>query len=363
MAVALFVRPISLRSLTLAIVLVAFAAIQLSSVLFYTRLIYNFPHLIYYTPLIGALIPPCLYFYAQTFTCGRTGLAVRDWPHFVPFLIILLFIFPRILLPVETKLSHIDGVYNSFSPFSSLIIFNMLYFTIYFILIIINIKRVYLKESIIHKRLLKVFVFLLSLIALTIIKVLGMVFTSLTEISLNYSELATIIFSVYLFYFFFLSQRYPFLLAYGSMAPCCIHGDHGDVSVKVEAGRKRSKSYLDSVDIDHTVRELTLLMQEEKLFCDEDLSLKRLSRAMNITPHQLSSFLNEYFNKNFNTYINEYRIKYACELLSDSTVSTLSVAFASGFNSYSAFFSSFKKVTGQSPGDFKNSLRDQRSVS
>jgi AraC-like DNA-binding protein len=117
----------------------------------------------------------------------------------------------------------------------------------------------------------------------------------------------------------------------------------------------RSKTILDSVDTDSLKKNIGLMMEKDKLFCDESLSLNRLSHALEISAHQLSAFLNEHYEKNFNSFINGYRIRYACDLLkSDSDTSILSAAFASGFNSYSAFFTAFKKETGQSPREYKS---------
>ena len=91
-------------------------------------------------------------------------------------------------------------------------------------------------------------------------------------------------------------------------------------------------------------------MEEERLYCDEDLSLPRLSEVLEVTSHQLSQFLNEHHNINFNNYINNYRINDAKKMLiGEPKRSTLSIAYAVGFNSYSVFYTAFKKETLLSP--------------
>ncbi|MBK6609092.1 MAG: hypothetical protein IPG24_27335 [Leptospiraceae bacterium] len=52
-------------------------------------------------------------------------------------------------------------------------------------------------------------------------------------------------------------------------------------------------------------------METEKLFCDEDISLNRLSEILNIRADQLSEIINNKFQKNFNQYINDFRIEEA----------------------------------------------------
>jgi len=143
-----------------------------------------------------------------------------------------------------------------------------------------------------------------------------------------------------IFALFLLMQRNPYLVQYGTLP--------------VKKKTSSDKSYLANVDINNLQENLKIIMEEEKLYCDEDLSLTRLSEALEVTSHQLSHFLNEYHNKNFNSYINNYRITEAKKLLiSDSKRSTLSVAFASGFNSYSAFYTAFKKEIHLSPAEFR----------
>jgi AraC-like DNA-binding protein len=119
---------------------------------------------------------------------------------------------------------------------------------------------------------------------------------------------------------------------------------------------RRDSALAEGLNAEELNKKIEIMMDEDELFCDEELSLGRFSHALEISSHQLSAFLNDHYGKNFNAFINAYRIRFACDqIVSDPAMSILSIAFASGFNSYSAFFTAFKKETGLSPREYKNS--------
>jgi YesN/AraC family two-component response regulator len=148
--------------------------------------------------------------------------------------------------------------------------------------------------------------------------------------------------------FYLISQRYQYLLQFGSVPS----------RKKVQA-----RSYLDRVDINKLETQLKVIMEQEKLFCDERLTLPRLSEALGITTHQLSEYLNEYHRKNFNNFVNSFRINEAKKILvNDLNKNIHDIAYSVGFNSYSAFHSSFKKETGNSPADYRQKIHPNINI-
>lgn len=110
---------------------------------------------------------------------------------------------------------------------------------------------------------------------------------------------------------------------------------------------QRSKLYLDR---------LMALMNDEKPYLDPELSLMKLSRMIGITKEDLSQVINEQLGKNFKNFINAFRVEEAKKKLLDPREEQyvlLKIAFDVGFNSKSVFNSSFKKVTGMSPSEFR----------
>ncbi len=101
--------------------------------------------------------------------------------------------------------------------------------------------------------------------------------------------------------------------------------------------------------------ELREIFTREKIFCDEDLSLDRLSAMLHITRHELSDLLSKRFGTNFYDFINRYRVEEAQRLLRENPEEKiLDIAMAVGFNSKSTFNKEFKRVTGKTPKATRN---------
>lgn len=126
----------------------------------------------------------------------------------------------------------------------------------------------------------------------------------------------------------------------------------------IEAEKKYAKrDLLTDVDTGAVLSRLNDLMEQEKLYAEDDISLKLLADALTITPHQLSQLLNELLNTNFNSYVNQFRINEAKYiLLHEPERSVLSIAYAVGFNSKSSFYEAFSRFTGKTPHTFRKEL-------
>lgn len=101
--------------------------------------------------------------------------------------------------------------------------------------------------------------------------------------------------------------------------------------------------------------ELENMMNTRRPYLDSELNLIKLAEILSVSTHQMSYVINTGFQKNFFQYVNEFRVEYAKQLLKDSNskLSILGIAYESGFNSKTSFNTTFKKVTGQTPSEFK----------
>jgi len=86
---------------------------------------------------------------------------------------------------------------------------------------------------------------------------------------------------------------------------------------------------------------------------DEELSLTKVAKFVNISPNYLSEKFKEVTGVNFVDYIARARIEKACDLLQGRELRISEVAFAVGFQSLSQFNRVFKKLTGKSPSAYR----------
>ncbi len=116
------------------------------------------------------------------------------------------------------------------------------------------------------------------------------------------------------------------------------------------------KKLLDPESADEIQKRLIFLLDVEKIYRNENLSLLTLSEKLNVTPHQLSWVINDKMNQSFSTLINRYRIEDVKKRLADGTKNDstiLQMAFDSGFSTKTAFNRAFKKFTGLTPTQYR----------
>ena len=86
---------------------------------------------------------------------------------------------------------------------------------------------------------------------------------------------------------------------------------------------------------------------------NEELSLKRVARAVNISGNYLSEKFKEITGLNFVEYVARVRFEKACDLLENADRRISEIAFAVGFQSLSQFNRIFKKLSGKSPTAYR----------
>lgn len=104
-------------------------------------------------------------------------------------------------------------------------------------------------------------------------------------------------------------------------------------------------------------RELKELIQDH---IDTNLSLKDLSKGLEVNPSYLSREFSKYFDDlSFGDYIRKLRIEKAKELIGKGGYSLTEIAYLTGFSDQSHFTRIFKKYTGKNPSAYKKSSREK----
>jgi AraC-like DNA-binding protein len=122
---------------------------------------------------------------------------------------------------------------------------------------------------------------------------------------------------------------------------------------------KYEKSVLSLAETEKIYSDLLQLMEKETPFLDPNLTLDKVAIKIKTNKHNLSQVINARTNQNFYSFINNYRVqefKRSLEQNSHPNITLIAVAFECGFSSSSAFYSTFRKITGSTPRDYIKSL-------
>ncbi|MDO5406003.1 MAG: response regulator [Eubacteriales bacterium] len=84
-----------------------------------------------------------------------------------------------------------------------------------------------------------------------------------------------------------------------------------------------------------------------------ELSMQELARMMNYSEAYFCKLFKQCFNQNFTSYLTEYRVNMAKQLLAEPTVNVKEIGKAVGYGDANYFAKVFKRITGQSPTEYR----------
>ncbi len=300
---------------------------------------YITPHLLYINYPLLFFFGPVLFFYFRMLVNDHFSFKAGHLSLFIPAAAALLFFTPYYVQPAEIKLalyplSHSTNhiVRTAFSCFDYSVlgwIFVCFLFSLRFTYYLWNRKTLsHIKE---------VRIILIYIITWT---VLGAVlcYGDVTDNTALY-RLCLLCSNILIVTLVYISFRYPDFFSI----------------IRIEASKAKYKnSHIKGIDVSGILERIEELMDYEKIYRDETLTLKKLSELLEIRPHQLSEIINKKFAVTFNSFINNYRVEAAKNmLLDDKKTSILSIAYDCGFNSKNTFNKSFLERTGVTPSEFR----------
>lgn len=329
------------RDVLLAILFIAVGVIQLQE---YYSMVYNNNFLAVGThPVQFAkfLIGPILYIYYRIYFRHDKHFKGIYTIHFFPALgSILLQVIECGYCPSSSISVH--SVCNTLQNHDILFRYNWGGFILLFLYILFLFYKLVIQELIIEKKKAhySVIIAIIAIIILLVLLLGGMGFFMKSEL---FSKTALIILTMFIITWFFVSMRYPELGNY----------------LQAEIEKKQyEKEIAKSINVAAVVQKIHKLMEEEKIFKNGDITVQVLANKLSIPNHQLSDIIKKYMQSSFNSLINAYRINEAKRIIKETPdCNILSVAFAVGFNSKSAFYEAFSRQTGITPGQFKKNKK------
>ncbi|PIF46473.1 AraC-like DNA-binding protein [Chryseobacterium sp. 52] len=123
----------------------------------------------------------------------------------------------------------------------------------------------------------------------------------------------------------------------------------------------KPQEYKESITADNLYfQKLELLCKEEHIYTDSTLNREKVAEKLGISAGYVSQIVNTITGDNFAHYINQYRVEAVKEMISDpeyENYTLLTMGLEAGFTSKTTFYNAFKKVTGQTPNEYKNSSK------
>ncbi len=311
--------------------------------LFNTNLNYKAPHVLYMSASFSYLYGPLIYFYFKRITLGYK---FKKWDllHLLPTLVVVMIYLPIYLLPEaeKVKIMFEVGSFNS-TPYLygvvgtktiSLAVYGFMLIRLYYIN---KVHRDYSREA---QRWLNALVVLVGAYVISYL-IYGLTISEVIPRSDFLYNLQIVAMASMVLYIGYASYLRPSLFV-------------GSFGMKIE---KYTKSGLTANYSLELKEQLVALLEQEKIYLRNDVSLDGLAERLNTTRHNASQVINEHFGLNFFELMNKYRIQDAVEILeNDKKVNIIDVAYQVGFNNKVTFNKSFKKFLSQTPSQYLSSL-------
>lgn len=327
--------------------------------------------LLFYTPFVhGLFIGPLLYFYVKSITNYHFKFSKKNWLHFTPGLVYLLWcvivvVVDKVILKKYYLMNgendpDFDGWYQWLQNMSILV----------YLLLSIRFYKQY-KQYVIYEfsfadvaNLSWLRNFLIAFGIITVLPLLQEILQLLPAFhNLNY------IGSWYYFLAFAIVVYYIAINGFNAVMvplrkllfkPELLLQYHQPLLLAAPQIKTKDAAYeyiqqQTNVELEEWKQKITTLLQSEKLYEDAELTLSQLAKQLSTNTSVLSKIINTGFGVNFNDFVNEYRVTAMMQKLKageQKNQTLLGISFDCGFNSKATFNRAFKKQTGLSPKDW-----------
>jgi len=308
------------------------------------------PHALFVSTTFSFLYGPLLYFYSKRIMCNYKFKLV-DALHLLPSVILLIYIFPYYIMSRLEKFNEVFDQENTLLPGAHMIIIvKILSLSIYTYLLL----RIYYKnkaqlshnDSMVRHLWKRNIIALHGLYTLAYI-IFATVLVKIINIPILFHLQSLVMVSV-VFYVAYISYIRPEIF----MGKIKL----GDPS---KLFKYKKSGLTPSYSVELKIK-LMKLLDEDKIYKENDISLQYLSEKMDTTRHNTSQVINEHFEMSFSELMNNCRIIEAADIFQKDSYNSLSiieVAYEVGFNNKVSFNKSFKKQFELTPSEYIRSLR------
>jgi len=311
---------------------------------------FHLPHTLFISTTFSFLYGPLLYFYFKR-TIFNYKFKWRDALHLIPSMLLLFYILPYYTLSGLEKFQIMFDQANFLLPGANIIIsVKILSLSIYAVLIFIMYKKFTKNTTVKTKK--NTILWQRNIIAIYAVYIIAYVVYAGTIMQIFHNpylmHIQMLVMVGLVFYVAYVSYVQPEVFK-GKIKL----GDPTNIF-------KYTKSRLTPSYSEELKETLLQLLNDEKLYKMNSISLGFLSEKLGTNRHNTSQVINEHFNMNFFELINSYRIKEALRILESDTSKSLNiieVAYEVGFNNKVTFNKSFKKILSQTPTQYLNTLR------
>ena len=314
-----------------------------------------------------------MYLYTKSLISEENIFKAKWLLHLIPTIIVYFSTIPLAMLSYEEKVDLVTHSVNNIY-FNLVFVIIILFITIYIVATLrllkkhkVSMGKMFSYEENINLNWLRILAFLLILLWIVISGLAAYVFylgassdliTPEDHMTLDMQGQLSFVIFVFLLGFFGIKQQVIY------SAPIANDNstvkNESNISRPLETAKqvvplKYGKSGLNEDMASEIYTNLNILVNENAIYKNEELTLVELSKQLKVHPNHLSQVINEMEGKNFYNYINALRIKEFIRLASlpeNKKYTMISLAYDCGFSTKSTFNKHFKLQTGKTPTEF-----------
>lgn len=322
------------------------------------------PHLLKVFYQFLFLFFPLLYLMVKYLLARYQKFQWKDWIHFLPFVLSILFYSDFYLQSGETKIEIIRNRSEYYTILqivgNEVVALQGVLYSIFSLILIAKYrKKIKDYESTVDKSMVPI---LFIGITLTLISwIIGITGNYLEYLNINtvvdIFSLAYLVLVMVIYVISYAAVKSPEIFKLDLQTvkePIILTLTNQEKNTKEIKGEEKKETYLAHNDINE---QLINYMETEKPFLEANLTLPELANLLDVQRNHLSAVINQVHKKNFYEFVNDYRVKEVKQLMTypdNIHIKLISLAYDAGFNSKASFNRIFKQITGKTPSQFNS---------